>query len=238
MIYQKPWFEVEAGHGGAIAMMMVPEELAEQIVEWSDSHIDDGEIYGKDGKGRDRSPHVTVQNGIMCNDSSELEKLFSGVGPIDMKLGPLEVFSDADKEYDVVHIPVISDQLQDLNGMIGELLEVNNPHPEYKPHITLSYVKKGRGSRFRGLKDFDGAKTTLYDAVIDGKGVEPKKFSLNKQDDSTVRGPLMESVDYPASLLMFAAQDVEDLLRSNGKSIKDFKLEEVKNMIIELRKPL
>jgi len=235
MAYERPWFEVEAGYGGAIALMVLPEDMAQHIVEWSDKNIDDGEVYGQAGKGRDRSPHVTVQNGIMGADIQELEKLFSQAGPVEIELGPVSVFRDPKKDYDVVHIPIISDQLHGLNGMIGELLEVNNPHTDYQPHITLAYVKKDRGARFDGLKDFEGAKTTLYDAVIDGKGMDAKKFSL-KSEEGPQGGPLKDSVDYPESLLMFASQDLEDYLLTNGKSVRDFSASELKNLVIQMRK--
>jgi 2'-5' RNA ligase len=182
MAYKRPCFEIEASYGGAIAMLLLPEDISEEISNWGASHINDEEIYGQEGKGRDGSPHVTLQNGIMCEDSSELEKLFSQLPGMEAELGPIGVFRQDDKDYDVIHIEVICDDLHAANAMVSDLLEVNNPHPDYKPHVTLAYVKRGAGSRFEGLKDFVGRKVPLSKLAIDGPDIESKTLDLSKHE--------------------------------------------------------
>jgi 2'-5' RNA ligase len=182
MEYSRPGFEIEAGYGGAIAMALMPEDIATEIREWGMSHINDSEVYGVDGKGRDGSPHVTLQNGIMCDDSSELEKLFAHLPAMKASLGPIGVFRQDDKDYDVIHIEVLCDDLHAANAMVSDLLEVNNPHSEYRPHITLAYVKKGSGKRFDGLKDFAGKEVELGRLAIDGPNIEPKMIDLCRRD--------------------------------------------------------
>ena len=184
--YVRPGFEIEAGYGGAIAMMLVPDDIAEEIVQWSSKNIKDDEVYGKDGKGRDGSPHVTLQNGIMCDDVSELELLFDCLSEMEAELGPVSVFRQDDKDYDVVHVEVICDDLRAANSMISELLEVNNPHKDYSPHVTLAYVKKGSGARFDGLEDFVGKKMPLGRLMIDGPGIEPRSLSLKRKERKDV----------------------------------------------------
>lgn len=183
MAYSTPGFEIEAGHGGAIAMLLVPEDMSEEIRNWGMSHIDDAEVYGKDGKGRDGSPHITLQNGIMCDNGDELDKLFSRLPAMEAELGPISVFRNPDKDYDVVHISVVSDALQQANAMLADLLEVNDPHMnDYTPHITLAYVNRGAGARFDGLKDFVGKKVKFRRLALDGKGIEPRMLDLAEAD--------------------------------------------------------
>lgn len=169
-------------------MLLVPKEMAEQIVQWGSSHIDDAEVYGKDGKGRDGSPHITLQNGIMCDDAAELERLFGSLQSMEVELGPVSVFRNDEKDYDVVHIQVVGEQLHKANMAVSEVLEVNNPHPDYKPHITLAYVNKGAGKRFDGLKDFVGQKVKLGKIVIDGPNIEPKALDLQERVDHLAGG--------------------------------------------------
>lgn len=208
MDYERPGFEIEAGFGGAIAMLLVPEDMASLIREWGMNHIDDGEVYGKDGKGRDGSPHITLQNGIMCEDGEELEKLFSRLPAMEATLGPVGIFSNDEKDYDVVHITVLSDELHEANSMIADLLNVDNPHMnDYSPHITLAYVNKGAGKRFDGLKDFVGKKIQLGRLAIDGPKVGPKMLDLaprvvpdGKRDDK------MSEADFNPKVLADAAK--------------------------------
>jgi 2'-5' RNA ligase len=182
MTYIKPGFEIQAGHGGAIAMMLMGDDEAADIVQWGKEHINDDEVYGKDGKGRDGSPHVTLQNGIMCEDADELERLFSALSSMEAELGPIGVFRQDGKDYDVVHIEVICEDLHKANAMVDDLLEVNNPHPDYHPHITLGYVNKGAGKRFEGLEDFVGKKVNLKKMVVDGQNIEPRMLDLKEHE--------------------------------------------------------
>ena len=196
MNYKRPGFEIEAGHGGAIAMLLVPEDIAQEITEWGKSQINDDEIYGQDGKGRDGSPHVTLQNGMMVEDTNELERLFSDLPGMQAELGPIGVFRNDKKDYDVVHITVKCDDLHAVNAMTSDLLEVNNPQGhEFNPHITLAYVKKGAGKRFDGLQDFVGKKVDLSKLAIDGKGVEPRMLDLKPRVDH-LEGGLADAMDY------------------------------------------
>ena len=234
MPYKRPGFEIEAGHGGAIAMLMIPDEMADFITSWGKKNIDDEEVYGKDGKGRDGSPHVTLQNGIMCDDSSELERLFSEFPAMPIELGPISVFRNAEKDYDVVHIQVLSDALHDANSMVSDLLEVNDVHPEYKPHITLAYVKKGAGDRFEGLEDFVGKDAALDRMVVDGGNIKTKTIQLSEAADERAavtakkkscshsadgKGPcgrcelLKDSLDYGQKVSMMVRKMIKGRLR-------------------------
>ena len=51
-------------------------------------------------------------------------------------------------EFDVVKLGVIkTPKLEEINKRLSELPN-SNQFPEYKPHITLAYVKKGSGQKY------------------------------------------------------------------------------------------
>ena len=51
-------------------------------------------------------------------------------------------------EFDVVKLGVIkTPKLEEVNKRLSELPN-SNQFPEYKPHITLAYVKKGSGQKY------------------------------------------------------------------------------------------
>jgi 2'-5' RNA ligase len=51
-------------------------------------------------------------------------------------------------EFDVVKLDVIkTSNLEEINKRLSELPN-SNQFPEYKPHITLAYIKKGSGQKY------------------------------------------------------------------------------------------
>ncbi len=121
--------------------------------------------YAEDGLKID--PHVTVKYGIKTNDAADVSNLFDGEKPITLTLGKTAVFPGAEKGpgYDVVIAEVDSPDLHRLNAKITDNADVEpSAHPEYKPHVTLAYVKKGLGEKYAGRTDFEGKKYT-FDGV-------------------------------------------------------------------------
>jgi hypothetical protein len=191
------FFNVEAGLGGSIAMLMVDPEDAKDITSWCLENIPEESVFHEEGKGRDGSPHITIQNGILATDPeeiSDLDKLFSECGAIEVELGDIDIFQREGKDYDVVKISVISEPLSALHDGIDTLVEVNDPFPEYKPHITLAYVNRGEGRNWVGDKSFNGKKLTLDKIVFTGGEAPQKIYELEKIKPNGE--PLKEMLDY------------------------------------------
>jgi len=186
-------FEVEAGNGGAIIMMMVPDEMAKEVVSWSDENIPDEAVYGKDGKGKDNSPHITLQNGILTGDVKEIDSLMGNCSPVEVEFGPISIFRREDRDYDVLKVDIVSDPLMLLNQHVKQSLEVNDPFPEYIPHMTLAYVKRGEGDKFKGMDVFDGKKVVIDKALLAGGGFQDKMYELPKGEK--VPGGKSEGMD-------------------------------------------
>jgi 2'-5' RNA ligase len=62
------------------------------------------------------------------------------------------VSAENNKNFDVVKFNVVpSFTLQNLNSKLSEFPN-SNEYPEYKPHITIAYVKKGSGKKYEDLE--------------------------------------------------------------------------------------
>lgn len=136
----------------------VPDPLGAEILEWGKEKVTDDDIYVTQsgmGYGREDEMHVTVLYGIHSESSELVEKLVKGNKPIKVKLGKVEVFTNPHK-FDVVVIDVISHELRALNDRLVKEVEHTNNYGGYRPHITVAYVKKGKGWKHRGSNLWEG----------------------------------------------------------------------------------
>lgn len=146
--------------------------------------------YAKDGLKI--KPHITVKYGLKTNEVADVSDLFRGEKPITLTIGKTAVFPGAEKGpgYDVVIAEIDSPRLHELNKKITEKADVEpSAHPEYKPHITLAYVKKGMGEKYAGRTDLEGTKLT-FDGVTFSPADKSGKVSIpfNNQKNAPVTG--------------------------------------------------
>jgi len=67
-------------------------------------------------------------------------------GSINIEVNGIGIFEN--KDYDVVKFNVNPDgALQELHDKLSEFPN-SNEYPDYKPHITISYVNKGMGKKY------------------------------------------------------------------------------------------
>jgi 2'-5' RNA ligase len=133
-------------------------EIAEKLIEFGQT-IPDEELYidPEDPQyGRELEPHITIKWGLITNDADEVTGLIDpSVKPFTVKFGKVSMFSEEDKPYDVLKIEVESEEMKKLHELIGEL-ENEDSHPDYVPHMTIAYVKKGEGEKYVGKDPFEG----------------------------------------------------------------------------------
>jgi 2'-5' RNA ligase len=118
-------------------------------------------VYEEEGKdyGKETNPHVTVMYGLSENEEKRVKELLTKVPKrIVAELGQISKFENADTPYDVLKIEVKSPHLAKLHEMIKNNFENNYKWPEYNPHVTLAYVKKGTCNEHVGSKIFEGMK--------------------------------------------------------------------------------
>jgi|GEM_PF-2288014 len=108
--------------------------------------IDPLDVYDESGFGKEDRPHITVLYGFKLPEvtADHIERIL-----------PEEqvVFSIADvsyfesENYDVLKFGIHSEQLHFLNSLY-RVLPHQNSHPDYKPHCTIAYLKKGKAEKY------------------------------------------------------------------------------------------
>lgn len=114
------------------------------------SKINPEHLYQTDNDryGLESEPHCTILYGIHNDvDDEEVISLFSDLSKqdFDIKVDGIDCFFNQD--YDVLKLNVKSSKLNELNE-IAKTLPHTTQYPDYKPHITLGYLKKGEGHKY------------------------------------------------------------------------------------------
>jgi 2'-5' RNA ligase/AraC-like DNA-binding protein len=142
------------------------------IKKWKEitSIIEEDDVYDEPTFGVETEPHVTILYGFHEEvTAKEVEDLLKEkhdpADDIEIELLGISHFETP--KYDVVKFDVKSDKLTELNKLVKKL-PFTSDYPDYQPHMTISYVKKGRGKK--------------YDEKID----EPIKLKSNNIVYSTV----------------------------------------------------
>jgi len=135
-----------SGYQYGCVMVEVP------VSNWNEitSYIDPEDVYtgGDDTHGIQENPHVTILYGLHKEVTSEMVKsVFEGfTKDINIEVNGIDIFEN--KDYDVVKFNVNPDgALQELHDKLSEFPN-SNDFPDYKPHITISYVKSGTGKKY------------------------------------------------------------------------------------------
>lgn len=153
--------EAQPDHEYSSTQFNLPSELAFEVRMLGERipHEDLAE------KGRELNPHVTLKYGLHTNDAEQVRTTLGITPPIAVQLGHSSHFSIPDK-YDVVKIEVNGEALRKLNKEVSAALEHTDTHPDYKPHVTIAYVKPGLGAKYAAqLNDLCG-KPIVFDRLI------------------------------------------------------------------------
>lgn len=151
----------------------LPKSLADDIIAWGKTHIPETEIFvdhNDPNFGREDEIHVTVLYGIHSESPFEIKNLLARQKPFQIELGKIGIFTN--DIFDVVKINVKSPELNTLNKKLTNSIEYTSKFKEYQPHITVAYLKKGKGWKYEGNKSFDGKLFTadhIYFSSRNGK---------------------------------------------------------------------
>lgn len=144
-------------------------------------------------KGRETEPHITTLYGlppdVTQQQVAEAVAQAGVAGPITVTLGETAHFAGVEGgSADAVYVQVESPELVSLNQKLSAALPApgSTPGREYKPHVTLGYVKAGRGKAYSGNKALRGQTVTI------------DKLVLSTADDRRIEIPLAPAPGSPA----------------------------------------
>ncbi len=143
------------------------------------SLIDLDDLYTKEGEsyGIQNDPHVTLLYGIESSvDIEDIKEIISKIDPIEIRVDSIDFFEN--DEFDVVKFSVAnSSKLQKAHDLLSELPN-QNKFPDYNPHITIGYVKKGMGKKYK--KEFNRVLGTFKKVKYTESGGQKYVFSLSE----------------------------------------------------------
>jgi 2'-5' RNA ligase len=172
----------------------LPEEQAKPFRDFAAS-IADEDVYTEEGDrtfGRETEPHITALYGIENDDVDAVKTALAGVGPIKVALGEVTAFENADKPYDVLKVDVNSPALRKVNAAIKQGTKNSSDFPDYKPHLTIGYVKKGTAKKYVGDDRFAGETlsfNSLQFRTRDGRSIDIPLTGSTTSAQTTTQAP-------------------------------------------------
>jgi 2'-5' RNA ligase len=161
LVFKSAQLEKQAASHGCL-MAFLNDEDTKQFNEWSVKNIPEDKLTDD---GRESESHITIMYGFKPSfDEDKLKHILENYGRISCELGKISRFSNDD--FDVIKVDVISDDFHKLNALIKKEFgdEIENKYPDYHPHLTIAYVKKGACKQLDGHSYFKGQKY-MFDTV-------------------------------------------------------------------------
>lgn len=156
----------EQPHEFSCLLFNLPGDLSYEVRQLAD------QIPTEDlaAEGRELNPHVTIKFGLHTDDPEEVRSAIQAMPPVAVAIGKASIFTGKGEggkpAYDVVKLEVESDALHKMNAGVSDCLECTDTRPEYKPHVTLAYVKPGLGEYYaRRLNALEG-KVAIFDRAV------------------------------------------------------------------------
>jgi 2'-5' RNA ligase len=122
------------------------------ISNWNEllESIDSEDIYNNgENLGLVKRPHLTLLYGLHKEVSDkDVLNCFKGfeIDNFKIKIKGISIFENP--EFDVVKLGVENNKtLIEINRRLSKLPN-SNQFPEYKPHLTLAYLKRGSGKKY------------------------------------------------------------------------------------------
>lgn len=169
---------IASSYDYSCVMISLPDNISQEIKSWCKKEISNSDVFTEGKmKGRELDIHCTVKYGLLTNNVKDVEKVVYNFGAIKCKLGEISRFTPHEKEYDVVKIDLISENLIQLNKLISKL-DNEDEFNIYKPHVTVSYIKSGSNRDMSGRKDFLGRSFSVSEVIFSPANGEKDIISL------------------------------------------------------------
>ena len=125
----------------------LPAEIRSKVLEFGEKIDKEDLCKSEADNGLESDPHITVKYGLLTDNTGEIRDCLSGEKGGTVRLCTSTIFET--DEYDVVKITVDSDDLFRIHEALNRLPH-EDEHPDYNAHVTVGYVKKGKGKKYKG----------------------------------------------------------------------------------------
>lgn len=196
------------GYSYGCVMVEVPVKNWEELVQVID--IDD--IYEEKGDstyGIQKNPHLTLLYGLHENvTDDQVKKIFDNFNEeINIEIDGIDIFENP--KFDVVKFNVKkTDTLQKLFDKLSELPN-SNEYPDYKPHITIAYVKSGTGKKYVN-PNYKHKVSNVNEITYSKPNDDKFKFHLNNYNSDN--RPILEGKGVPNSIKRLGLKISDDII--------------------------
>ena len=197
--------------------------------------IDKDDVYDEPTFGIESDPHVTILYGFHKEvTAKEIEDLLKEKHePTEkIKLDLVGISHFETPNYDVVKFDVKSEKLTELNKLMKKL-PYTSDYPDYHPHMTISYLKKGTGKKYDEKFDENvqlasnnivystvkGSKTTINEHTSRHNKIYNKKMVAEDIKVGLNDLPFKQDVEQAGGKLYSVGGAVRDTIL--GKASKD-----------------
>jgi 2'-5' RNA ligase len=172
----KEWLIIEDTHKFSCVLALFPASDAKRVLDWGKKHVSNQDVYKE--KGREDDPHVTILYGLHTHDAKDVIDLIkSQKGHLELVLKNVSKFN-THPDYDVLKIDVESLSFKALNKKL-KTLPYTSSFSGYKPHCTISYIKKGTCENLVGNKDFAGNKIKFTEVQFANPDEKKTKITIS-----------------------------------------------------------
>lgn len=167
---------------------------AQEAILAMQDNIPDADLAG-DGKDIDQ-PHVTVRYGLRTELTPKIREFIESLHPFEAKLGKTTSFppSENSKGASPIIVTVVSPELHKLNAEIEKHGDFEpSSFPEYRPHVSVAYVKPEVAEKYTGMDDAEGKTFSINSIAVSDKNGEHTEIALKGESPSVEQ-------DVPTSL--------------------------------------
>ena len=141
--------------------------------------------------GLEKLPHLTVLWRLRDEDRERVKKLVAQFGPLTATFGDVTFFPATETGgADVLKLDIDSKDAMRLNRLLRQLLPVYHvsPQVDYKPHVTVAYLKRGKGEKYVGEALFTGR--TCHMRVLEFVDTKEQRSSIALEEISSPENKL------------------------------------------------